>query len=108
MQTAVVKIKELSAAEKACLGCSLPICDDKSKACAFVKITGSRKEYFANRYRERRGPVEPKPRRSAFSDPETRAKALETKKRLKLERMRAALEKKRTAKMWARRQQSSP
>lgn len=41
--------------EKACLGCTLPICDDRSKECRFVQITRvDRREYFAERYQRER------------------------------------------------------
>jgi hypothetical protein len=39
--------------EKICLGCSLPICDEKSKECRFVQITRKdRSAYDANYYAE--------------------------------------------------------
>jgi hypothetical protein len=44
-----------SEVEKACLGCTLPICDDKDAACMFVQIE-RRVPYFAARYLEKRGP----------------------------------------------------
>ena len=38
-------------ADAACLQCSLPICDDKDKRCAFVQINREeRRPYFKARY----------------------------------------------------------
>lgn len=40
--------------EKACLECTLPICDDRSKECAFVQITRKPAQERYQREREKR------------------------------------------------------
>ena len=79
----------MTAADKECLGCTLPICDDRSKECRFVQIIGSkdRTEYFAKVFSRKYVPVEIDGR----TLPQAKAKEVATKKRNRTLRMRAAL-----------------
>jgi hypothetical protein len=97
LPTAFVEIKELSEAERSCLKCTLPICDDRAKECAFVKIVRLPSRLVKVGVDVEVGPP-------GFMSAETREKAKEMRKKKRRERTLAALEKKRTAKMWARSQ----